>query len=59
MSNFIEDYSNLVTTSLAYFKSIQANVVKPKITTYNFENAEQAFKDIKNGVSFGQKVLTL
>jgi NADPH2:quinone reductase len=59
MSNFIEDYANLVTTSLAYFKSIQANVVKPKITSYKFENAEQAFKDIKNGVSFGQKVLIL
>jgi NADPH2:quinone reductase len=59
MSNFITDYTNLVTTSLAYFKSIQAKVIQPKISNYNFKDAEKAFREIKNGTSVGQKVLVL
>jgi NADPH2:quinone reductase len=59
VENFIEDYGNFLTTSIAYFKSIQAGVVRPQVNTFAFDNAEQAFRDLKNAVVSGQKVLTL
>ena len=57
LGNFITNYNDFMSTSLAYMKSIQAGVVRPFIHTFDFKNPNQAFLDLKNSISTGQKVL--
>lgn len=59
LGNYISNRNNLLKTSFAFIKSIEAEVIRPKITTYSFKKSEQAFLDIKNGVSLGQKIFSL
>jgi NADPH:quinone reductase len=57
LNNFINTYENLTSSSLAIFKSIQFKILKPRITSYSFNDGSKAFLDLKNGSKVGQKIL--
>ena len=59
LANFISDYNNFVNTSIAYFKSIQAGIIRPHIQTFGFESAGEALREIKNATTWGQKVFLI
>lgn len=59
IADYIKNRKDLIYTTFGFDKGLQAKIIEPIITSYAFDNANQAFLDIKNSAVCGQKIITL
>ncbi|HPO52020.1 MAG TPA: zinc-dependent alcohol dehydrogenase family protein [bacterium] len=60
MEKEIKSVANVGRRDIAEFLEIAANIpIKPQITTYSLDEANQALKDLKTGTKAGAKVLVM